>query len=81
MRWSGLSNGTLLRRAASEFDVFLTVDRSIQHQQVPPPDLALITIYAPNNAVQTVLALAPDVLRALESIRRGDSVFVGSRPR
>ena len=51
MRWGGLKNGELLRRAALEFDVFLTLDRSIQHQQVLPPELAMITLRLKSNAV------------------------------
>jgi hypothetical protein len=33
MRWSGIRNGALLRLAAREFEVFITIDRSIEHQQ------------------------------------------------
>jgi len=31
--WNGIKNGELLRRADNEFDVFLTVDQNIPHQQ------------------------------------------------
>ena len=31
--WAGVRNGELLRRAATEFDVFVTVDQNLQHQQ------------------------------------------------
>jgi hypothetical protein len=31
--WSGVKNGELLRRAAGVCDVFVTLDRSLQHQQ------------------------------------------------
>jgi len=30
--WAGVKNGELLRRAAGEFDIFLTADRGIPHQ-------------------------------------------------
>jgi hypothetical protein len=33
MGWSGIKNGQLLQRAATEFDCFLTVDRNLQFQQ------------------------------------------------
>ena len=29
--WAGVRNGELLRRAATEFDVFVTVDQNLQH--------------------------------------------------
>ena len=31
--WGGIKNGELLRRASGEFDVFVTADRGIPHQQ------------------------------------------------
>jgi hypothetical protein len=33
MGWSGVKNGQLLQKAASDFDCFLTVDRNLQFQQ------------------------------------------------
>ena len=33
MGWSGTKNGKLLALAAAEFDVILTVDKNIKHQQ------------------------------------------------
>jgi uncharacterized protein DUF5615 len=32
-RWSGLKDGMLLRRAATEFEAIITTDRSIEYQQ------------------------------------------------
>jgi len=31
--WSGLSNGELLQLAAERFDLFVTADQNLQHQQ------------------------------------------------
>ncbi|MGB6362765.1 MAG: DUF5615 family PIN-like protein, partial [Thermoanaerobaculia bacterium] len=33
MGWAGVENGELLRQASGEFDVFITVDRSLEFQQ------------------------------------------------
>lgn len=33
MGWAGVENGELLRLASGEFDVFITVDRSLEFQQ------------------------------------------------
>ena len=30
--WAGVKNGELLRLAAGQFDLLLTVDRSVEHQ-------------------------------------------------
>jgi hypothetical protein len=67
-----------LARAAAEFDAFITVDRSIRHQQTPPDALALITLHVPNNSLQTVAVLAPDILAALEDLKPGKNTSLGS---
>lgn len=36
--WKGKENGALLRLAESEFDVFVTTDQGIPHQQKPFAD-------------------------------------------
>jgi hypothetical protein len=33
MGWRGIQNGHLLKLAEQEFDLFLTADRNIEHQQ------------------------------------------------
>lgn len=33
MGWAGTRNGSLLRKAAGAFDIFLTVDQGIEFQQ------------------------------------------------
>ena len=41
MGWSGIKNGPLLRRAAPDFEAFLTVDQGLEYQQnlfFPGPD-------------------------------------------
>ena len=32
--WAGIQNGALLRLAETQFDVFVTADRSLPHQQM-----------------------------------------------
>lgn len=33
MGWNGLKNGDLLKRAESQFDVFITADKKLRYQQ------------------------------------------------
>jgi hypothetical protein len=33
MRWAGVKNGELLRRAEGKFDLFLTADKNLRYQQ------------------------------------------------
>ena len=47
MGWASKRNGDLLHRAEGEFDVFLTVDRKLQHQQnLPAFNIAVIVLVA-----------------------------------
>jgi hypothetical protein len=75
-RWSGTKNGALLRRAASEFDAFITLDRSIQHQQVLPPTLIFITLRPNGNLPANVVELAPQILEALATAGPGKPITV-----
>ena len=33
MGWAGIKNGPLLRRTAQQFDVLITTDQNVEHQQ------------------------------------------------
>ena len=72
MRWAGTKNGALLRRAASEFDVLLTVDQGISYQQsIEDLSLALVIIKAPSNDINDLRPKMPRVLQALTTIQPG----------
>ena len=48
--WSGKKNGELLRAAEQEFDVLLTMDRNMEHQQnLSALDLGVVLILARSN--------------------------------
>ena len=54
MGWEGVLNGELLRRAASRFDVFVTMDRHLPHQQhLTNHRLGLVLVLAPSNRLVT----------------------------
>ena len=60
--WSGVKNGELLRLAASEFDVLLTMDRGMQFQQnLAGVDLCIIVLSAPSNDIDDLLPLEPKI--------------------
>lgn len=65
--WDSLANGNLLKAAASGgFDVVITLDRSLPHQQdqstLPIP---VIVIQTKSSTVNAIAPLVPDVLRLL----------------
>jgi hypothetical protein len=72
MGWADLKNGRLLNSAQVDFDVFLTVDQNIEHQQnVPDFTIALVVLIAPNNKVETLAELVPGLEALLPSTRPG----------
>jgi predicted nuclease of predicted toxin-antitoxin system len=78
MGWSGIKNGELLKKAAAEFDCFLTVDRNLQFQQaVDRLPLAVIVIRANDNRLETLRPLIPALNEALASITGNELKLVG----
>ncbi|MEM6327297.1 MAG: DUF5615 family PIN-like protein [Bacteroidota bacterium] len=70
--WGGISNGRLLRLAASEFDVLLTMDRGMMYQQnLGGVDLCLIVLSAVSNDIDDLLPLVPTINTVLRDARPG----------
>ena len=66
--WGGVKNGQLLRQAAAEFDILLTMDRGMEHQQnVEGLDLCIIVLSAVSNDLDDLLPLVPAVNAALSA--------------
>lgn len=76
--WSSIENGALLSLASGQFSVFITVDKHIEGQQRLPESLAVITLRARTNRIDSLRPLVPEVLSVLESIRPGSFVRVGA---
>ena len=78
MGWASKRNGELLRLAAREFEVFLTVDRRLQHEQeLSMFRIAVIVLVARSNRLLDRLPLVPATLEVLPRARRGEAVVVG----
>src|SRR5262245_24379799 len=78
MGWSGKKNGELLQLLVGQaFEVFLTVDRNLCHQQnLAAASVALVVLVAPSNRLADLVPLLPSVLTALTSIKPGDVVEI-----
>ena len=73
----GLKNGQLLRAAEPEFDVLVTVDQSIRHQQnLATFDLGVLILAAKTNRYEDLKPLVPRALEALKSLQTGAYVLV-----
>lgn len=64
--WDGLSNGDLLRAAEAEYDVLVTLDTNVAHQQnLARFDIAVVVLRAYSDDVEDLRALMPQVNAAL----------------
>lgn len=75
--WSGLKNGALLATAAGSYDVVVTIDQRFAENQAFPPTLAVITLAAPSNRIESLRPLVPALLEALATIQPGQRVRLG----
>jgi hypothetical protein len=78
MAWSGKKNGELLQLMAGQtFEVLLTVDRSIRHQQnLQAAGLAVVVLVAVSNRLADLAPLMPSALAAPSSIKPDDVVEI-----
>ena len=78
MNWRGLENGDLLHAMrAGGFEVLLTVDQNLRHQQnLASAGVAILVMIASSNRIADLAPLLPSTLAALSSIRPGDIVAV-----
>jgi hypothetical protein len=76
--WSGKKNGELLAlMTAYGFEVLLTVDQGIPHQQnLRVAGVAVVVMMGLSNQLADLAPLVPDVLAALSAIQPGDVVEV-----
>lgn len=75
--WAGKRNGELLRLAEGRFDVLLSTDKGIPHQQnVYRFDLAFVLLRARSNAYEDLAPLMGEVNEALTSVRPGTVVRI-----
>ena len=67
MGWAGVKNGKLLKLVAAEFDVFVTSDKNLRHQQnLAALNLAIVLL--PSNQVPVVKAMLPQIDECLGRI-------------
>jgi hypothetical protein len=70
--FAALNDGDLLDRMAGLYDVLVTVDKCIQHQQrLATRSFAVVILRASTNRFEDLLPLVPRVLASLETIVAG----------
>lgn len=73
----GLKNGTLIRRASSQFDVLITVDQNLPYQQnLAAESIAILILVSRSNRYSDLKILIPKTTEALLTIKAGDVIRV-----
>ncbi len=73
----GLENGKLLQSAAGNYEVLITVDRNIEHQQnISSLKIAILVLAAKKNDYATLRLLVPQALKVLNKIKTGEIITV-----
>lgn len=77
--WRGKENGELIALARKEFDVLVTMDQGIPHQQnLREVDLVILLLEARSNRLVDLAPLVAEAKEALNEARTGDVVRVPS---
>lgn len=79
MGWGGITNGKLMALAQRGFDVFVTVDQNLEHQQnLAKLTLGIVVAAVPDNNIKYFKPIFDELLRAAESVWPGQTVHVVS---
>ena len=77
--WAGIKNGALLKLIIPAFDIFITLDSNLVHQQnLGGIDLCVITLHAVNSRYETLQPLVPDILRAIGNAEPSVIIHIGN---
>jgi len=77
--WSGKQNGELLRLAEAAFDVLVTVDTNLRYQQsLADRGIAIVLLQSSSNRLEHLRPLFPACILALEKIKPGEMVHIGT---
>ena len=78
---AGKKDGTLLDLAAAQFDVLVTIDRSMPAQQnFSGRRIGVIILKARSNSFNSLKPLVPALLQVLPSIVAGQVLRLGGQP-
>jgi len=77
--WSGIKNGELLRRAADVCDVFLTLDRNLEHQQnISALSFGVVVVRSVSNRLAELEKHLASIESAAKSVAPGEVTHAGA---
>lgn len=75
--WRSSKDGPLLAFAQDEFDVFVTIDRNLEHQQnLARLKLGFVVVRVPSNELAYYLPLFKQLRTASETVKKGAVTYV-----
>jgi len=79
--WRGTKDGSLLSLAKTKFDVFVTIDRPLEHQvDLPTIALGIVIVRVISNTLVAYLPCFDRLLQAVEAVRKGEVIDLVARP-
>jgi len=76
--WSSVKNGALLRQSSLTFDVFVTADKRLRHQQnVSQHYIGVVVLGTFDVRLPRLQQILPDIRDAIRNVRPGTVVVVG----
>jgi hypothetical protein len=77
--WLGLKNGALLRAAQDRFEVFVTVDKRLQHQQnLASFRIAVVIVSARSTRLVHMRDVVPQLRQAIAEAQPGNVIVVAA---
>ena len=77
--WSAFKNGELLPHAAESFDVLVTIDQRMRHQQnIERLDIGVVVLAVPDTRLVHLRPLVPQLREAIEEIKPGQVIVITS---
>src|SRR5579872_2175680 len=75
---TSFKNGRLLKAAEGNFDVLVTLDKSIEYQNnFTGRKLSVLVVRSPRIAIKYILPHVNDIVRAIKVILPGEVIYVG----
>lgn len=75
--FKGLKNATLLAAVEADFDVLITADSNLYHQQmVADLNVAVLVLRAFRTRLEFLLPIVPEAMLAIESLNPGEAIYL-----
>lgn len=75
--WAGLKNGALLRQAAPSFDVLLTADQRLRHQQnISQFEIGVVVVETYDTRLRNLRRFLPAIRDALRDVAASSVVVI-----